>query len=91
MHNKRTDALKEQLKDIPHLTELAGAYLWLDGNWPCRRDPHTLSLMNWCEADFTSRLLFHIGEIVGYSEVVVLTPYTAQVCLMHLVYVIVRN
>jgi hypothetical protein len=83
--------LRIQLKDIPHIKDLGGAYLWLDGRWPCKRNPQTLSLFNCHEADFTSRLLFSIGEVVGYSEVVVLTPYTAQVCLMHLMDVHVGN
>jgi superfamily I DNA and/or RNA helicase len=67
------------LQKVPTLSGMTSPYLWLDTSTTCYRDPVTHSLSNPEEAKISGLLAVDVANIVGPENVIVLTPYKAQV------------
>jgi len=72
--------LYEKMNQIPFSTvDVDHPLLWLNNCSEVVRDPETLSLFNLGEAEYTARVISDLIPIFGIENVMVTSPYRAQV------------
>lgn len=77
--NAKSEEMQQQLLWVPKIGNRNASFIWVDTNGECQRNPTTHSLFNIEEANVVADLAKKIGHILGDENVLVLSPYLAQV------------